>query len=75
VLSDYKMPAITGLELLERIAKRRPHAARLLITGWNTEVDRVELERLGVHAVLPKPWDDTELKRALRKAMGLAELD
>jgi CheY-like chemotaxis protein len=73
VLSDYKMPAITGLELLERIAKRRPHAARLLITGWNTEVDRGELERLGVHAVLPKPWDDSELKRALRKAMGLIE--
>ena len=73
VLSDYKMPAITGLELLERIAKRRPHAARLLITGWNTEVDRGELERLGVHAVLPKPWDDSELKRALRKAMGLLE--
>jgi CheY-like chemotaxis protein len=73
VLSDYKMPAITGLELLERIAKRRPHAARLLITGWNTEVDRGELERLGVHAVLSKPWDDSELKRALRKAMGLLE--
>jgi CheY-like chemotaxis protein len=73
VLSDYKMPAITGLELLEQIAKRRPHAARLLITGWNTEVDRGELERLGVHAVLPKPWDDSELKRALRKAMGLIE--
>jgi CheY-like chemotaxis protein len=75
VVSDYKMPAMTGLELLERIAQRRPHAARLLITGWNTEVDRGELERLGVHAVLPKPWDDGELKRVLRKAMGLAELE
>ena len=73
VVSDYKMPAMTGLELLERIAQRRPHAARLLITGWNSEVDRGELERLGVHAVLPKPWDDGELKRVLRKAMGLAE--
>ena len=75
VVSDYKMPAMTGLELLERIAQRRPDAARLLITGWNTEVDRGELERLGVHAVLPKPWDDSELKRALRKAMGLAEVE
>ena len=75
VVCDYKMPAMTGLELLERIAQRRPHAARLLITGWNSEVDRGELERLGVHAVLPKPWDDSELKRALRKAMGLAEVE
>ena len=73
VLSDYKMPLMTGLELLERIAQIRPHAARLLITGWNSEVDRIELERLGVRAVLPKPWDDGELKSVLRKAMGLAE--
>jgi len=73
VLSDYKMPGMTGLELLERIAKRRPHAARLLITGWNTEIDPSALARLGVHAVLPKPWHDTELKRALQKALGVAD--
>ncbi len=73
VLSDHKMPGMTGVELLGRIAKRRPHAARLLITGWNTEIDRGALARLGVHAVLSKPWDDTELKRTLRKALGAAE--
>ena len=73
VVSDYKMPAITGLELIEQIARRRPHAARLLITGWNSEVDRGELERLGVHAVIPKPWDDSELKLALRKALGVGD--
>ena len=71
VVSDYKMPVMTGLELLERIARRRPHAARLLITGWNTEVDPVALAQLGVLAVLPKPWDDSELKLALRKALGI----
>jgi response regulator RpfG family c-di-GMP phosphodiesterase len=70
VVSDYKMPAMTGLELIERIAQRRPHAVRLLLTGWNHDVDRGELERLGVHAVLLKPWDDAELKLALRKALG-----
>ena len=70
VLSDHKMPGMTGLELIERIAARRPEAARLLITGWNTEIDPGALTRLGVRTVLPKPWDDGELKSALRAALG-----
>jgi len=73
VLSDYKMPAMTGTELFERIAKRQPNAARVLLTGWPEEIDRGALARLGVHAVLQKPWDDSDLKLALRKAMGLLE--
>ena len=73
VLSDHKMPEMTGLELLEQVAKRHPHAARLLITGWNLEIDASELARLGVHRVLSKPWDDAELKQALRAAMNGGE--
>jgi response regulator RpfG family c-di-GMP phosphodiesterase len=70
VLSDHKMPGMTGLELLEHVASRRPNAARLLITGWNLEIEASELARLGVQRVLSKPWDDRELKQALRAAMG-----
>ena len=73
VVSDYKMPVLNGLELLERIARRRPQAARLLLTGWPNEIDAAARARVGVHTVLQKPWDDIELKLALRKAMGLAE--
>jgi DNA-binding NarL/FixJ family response regulator len=61
---------MTGLELLEHVASRRPNAARLLITGWNLEIEASELARLGVQRVLSKPWDDRELKQALRAAMG-----
>jgi CheY-like chemotaxis protein len=73
VLSDYKMPAMTGTELFERIAKRQPNAARVLLTGWTQDIDRDALARLGVHAVLSKPWDDAELKRTLRKALGIVD--
>jgi len=69
VLSDHKMPGMTGLELLERVASRCPDTRRMLITGWNVEVDPDELARLGVRAVLPKPWDDAELKASLRAAV------
>jgi CheY-like chemotaxis protein len=73
VLSDHKMPGMTGLELIERIAARHPHAARLLITGWNTEIDPGELARLDVARVLSKPWEDAELKSALRDALAGAQ--
>jgi CheY-like chemotaxis protein len=68
VLSDHKMPGMTGIELLAAAAERRPHAARMLITGWNQEIAEDELTRVGVRRVLSKPWDDAELKQALRDA-------
>lgn len=71
VLSDFKMPGMTGVQLLAEVAARRPDAARLLITGWNVEIPHDELERVGVFRVLSKPWDDSELKQTLREAMGL----
>ena len=70
VLSDHKMPGMTGLELMERLARVRPGAARLLITGWNSEIDPNELTRLNVQRVLSKPWEDADLKDALRTALG-----
>jgi len=73
VLSDQRMPGFTGLQLLERVAAERPQAARMLITGWNEELAPADLERVGVRAVFSKPWDDTELKRGLREALGTAE--
>jgi CheY-like chemotaxis protein len=75
VLSDHKMPGMTGLELIERVARLRPRAARLLITGWNTEIDPRELTRLNVLRVLSKPWEDAELKRALRAALETVAAD
>ena len=69
VLSDHKMPRMTGLRLLERVALQHPAAGRLLITGWNAEIAEDELARSGVSRVLAKPWDDAELKRALHDAL------
>jgi len=70
VLSDHKMPRMSGLEVLEAAARRRPNAARILISGWPDEVPAERLAALGVRALIPKPWNDAELKRILREALA-----
>ena len=69
VLSDHKMPHMSGLEVLEVAARRRPNAVRILISGWPDEIPAERLAALGVRALVPKPWDDAELKRILRAAL------
>jgi CheY-like chemotaxis protein len=70
VLSDHKMPRMSGLDVLEAAARRQPGAARLLISGWPDEIPPERLAGLGIRALIPKPWDDAELKRALREALS-----
>jgi response regulator RpfG family c-di-GMP phosphodiesterase len=69
VLSDYKMPGTTGLQLLARIAERRPATVRMLITGWTEAIPEQEMHEVGVHAVINKPWDVDALKETLRLAV------
>jgi response regulator RpfG family c-di-GMP phosphodiesterase len=69
VLSDHKMPRMSGIDLLEAAAQLQPGAARILISGWPDEIPPERLAGLGILALVPKPWDDAELKRVLRRAL------
>ena len=70
ILSDQKMPGMSGLQFLAKAARRCPEAVRMLITGWTEEIPREQLEELGVRALITKPWDDEKLKATLRRALG-----
>jgi len=72
VVSDQKMPGMSGLELLAEVVRRRPATRRLLITGWPEEIPQEQVEALGIVALLPKPWDEKELRAILRRETGLA---
>ena len=69
VLTDHKMPRMSGLDVLEAAARRRPAAVRLLISGWPDEIPPARMAALGIRALIPKPWDDAELKRILRESL------
>lgn len=67
ILSDQKMPGMSGVDFLAKAAELRPDAVRLLITGWTEEIPPARLEALDVRALIPKPWDDAELRALLRE--------
>ena len=69
ILTDHKMPYMTGDQLLEQAAARSPDTVRMLITGWTEEIPAGRLEELGVCALVTKPWDDDRLKATLRRAL------
>ena len=70
VLSDHKMPGMSGLDLLAEIGRRHPSTVKLLISGWAEALSEDELSAIGVEELIPKPWDDKELKRILRRHLG-----
>ena len=72
VLSDHKMPGMSGVQLLARAAEMRPDIVRMLITGWVNEIPPERLEEVGICALVTKPWDDAKLKATLRAVMDAA---
>ncbi len=72
VLSDHKMPGMSGLHFLGCVAERRPDAVRMLITGWTEAIPEDEIRSVGVRAVITKPWQDDALKETLRMAARVA---
>jgi DNA-binding NtrC family response regulator len=68
VVSDYTMPGMNGIDLLDIIAYRYPHIERVLLTG---EVDSDIVVEAKRHKVLSKWFDSELIKRAiLRRAKG-----
>lgn len=69
LITDHKMPRLTGLELLERIGDRFPTMARILLSGYT---DVPEVERAGavgrVHHYVVKPVDSRALLAGIDQA-------
>ncbi len=67
VVSDQKMPGVSGVALLRRVAELHPGVRRVLLTGWPEEIPESERRAARLDALLPKPWDEAELKEVLRR--------
>lgn len=69
VISDLKMPAVGGLELLAHVRQQFPGLPVILITAHGTVDSAVEALKLGAHDYITKPFDADELHAAVEKAL------
>lgn len=69
LLSDVKMGEIDGLELLERMRKRRAETPVIMVTGYASIDSAVEAMRHGAYDYLTKPFDFERLGHAVRRAL------
>lgn len=69
VMTDQRMPRVTGVELLTRVRAQYPRAVRMLFTGY-ADVDSViaAINHGHVYRFLKKPWDPAELEAAVDDA-------
>jgi len=69
IMTDQRMPRITGVELLTRAKSRNPQAIRMLFTGYADVESIVAAINVGhVFQFLRKPWNPDELLLAVRQA-------
>jgi len=61
ILSDYKMPDLNGIEVLEQVKKINPEISFVIVTAYGTVENAVKAMRLGAFDYISKPIDLDEL--------------
>jgi two-component system response regulator FixJ len=68
IVSDVRMPGLSGLDLVQRVADDRQTAPLILITGHGDVEMAVKAIKLGAFDFLEKPFDERRLAEAIRLA-------
>ncbi len=74
LLSDLRMPGLTGLELLREVKAAVPDVDVILLTAFGTVEEAVTAMKDGAVDFLTKPFQRAQLIRVIRKALERREL-
>jgi two-component system NtrC family response regulator len=72
VVTDMKMPRISGREVLEHVRKSYPHVPVLIMTAFGSIESAVEVMKSGAFDYITKPFSNDELLLSLKNAAELA---
>ena len=69
VLTDQRMPKMSGVEFLEQVVEQYPDTIRMLLTGYNDFKPAIQaLNKGAIYKYISKPWDENELKNNIDNA-------
>jgi response regulator RpfG family c-di-GMP phosphodiesterase len=69
IITDQRMPNMTGIEFLEKVLEKYPEPMRILLTGYadmNAVIDAVNKGK--IYHYLSKPWNEEVLDSTIQKA-------
>ena len=75
ILTDQRMPSMTGIEFLEKVLQLYPDPIRILVTGYsdiNAVIDAINKGQ--VFKYISKPWKEEELKMHIDNAYEVFRL-
>ncbi|MBU0549156.1 MAG: response regulator [Candidatus Omnitrophica bacterium] len=69
IISDNRLPDISGIDFLVKVRQLYPDTIRILITGYPGLDSAIEAINKGqVYRYIPKPWENEELKLIVKQA-------
>lgn len=75
IITDQRMPEMTGVEFLESIIKEFPNPIRILLTGYTDMDDLINAVNKGqIYRYINKPWNEEELKMVIQQAYEVYSL-
>jgi DNA-binding NtrC family response regulator len=75
IISDLKMPGMTGLELYENIKDSLQNGIFIIITAFGTIPSAVEAVKKGIYDYIPKPFTPDEVRIPIRRAIEKRRLE
>jgi response regulator RpfG family c-di-GMP phosphodiesterase len=75
LISDHRMPGMSGTEFLAKVREKHPDVLRVILTGY-TEVDSIteSINKGNIYKFFLKPWSDQNLKLEIRQALEQYDL-